>query len=130
MGTHPIFESDFDCLTEMFRSPVYRFASSDSSNELIVERLSGDDEGIAIIGFNRPKAMNSLSKNLLGLFKDAINDVKFDQNLRCVILRSMSGRAFCTGADLKERATMPAEEVGPFVSGLRATVREFQELPM
>ena len=42
----------------------------------------------------------------------------------------MSGRAFCTGADLKERATMPAEEVGPFVSGLRATVREFQELPM
>jgi len=55
---------------------VYRFASSDSSSELILERLSGDDEGIAIIGFNRPKAMNSLSKNLLGLFKDAINDVK------------------------------------------------------
>lgn len=55
---------------------VYRLASSDSSSELILERLSGDDEGIAIIGFNRPKAMNSLSKNLLGLFKDAINDVK------------------------------------------------------
>jgi len=109
-----------------------RFVSSsqDSSSELILERLTGDDEGIAIIGFNRPKAMNSLSKNLLGLFKDAIEDVKFDQNLRCVILRSMSGRAFCTGADLKERATMPPEQVGPFVSGLRATVREFQELPM
>ena len=55
---------------------VYRLASSDSSSELILERLSGDDEGIAIIGFNRPKAMNSLSKNLLGLFKDAIDDVK------------------------------------------------------
>ena len=55
---------------------VYRLASSDASSELVLERLTGDDEGIAIIGFNRPKAMNSLSKNLLGLFKDAIDDVK------------------------------------------------------
>jgi methylglutaconyl-CoA hydratase len=39
-------------------------------------------------------------------------------------------RAFCTGADLKERATMTPEEVGPFVSGLRQMVRDFYELPV
>ena len=41
----------------------------------------------------------------------------------------MGGRAFCTGADLKERATMTPAEVGPFVTRLRRMVRDFQELP-
>ena len=56
-------------------------------------------------------------------------DVKHDEALRCVIVRSMGGRAFCTGADLKERAGMKPEEVGPFVTRLRRMVRDFQDLP-
>ena len=55
--------------------------------------------------------------------------LKHDEALRCVIIRAMGGRAFCTGADLKERATMTPAEVGPFVSRLRRMVRDFQELP-
>ena len=35
-----------------------------------------------------------------------------------------------TGADLKERAKMAPEEVGPFVSGLRQLLREFQNYPV
>merc|ERR1712025_119634 len=27
MGTHPIFESDFDCLTDIFKMPYYAFSS-------------------------------------------------------------------------------------------------------
>ncbi|KAK3103239.1 hypothetical protein FSP39_017747, partial [Pinctada imbricata] len=34
------------------------------------------------------------------------------------------------GADLKERAKMTNEEVGPFVAGLRASVSEMANLPM
>jgi len=101
-----------------------------SSDELIVTRLTGNHEGIAVIGLNRPKALNSISKNLVGLFEDAMDDLKHDEALRCVIIRAMGGRAFCTGADLKERATMSPAEVGPFVTRLRRMVRDFQDLPV
>ena len=37
---------------------------------------------------------------------------------------------FCAGADLKERATMPEHEVGPFVSRARAAIMELHNLPM
>ena len=52
-----------------------RLSSRFSSDELVVNRLSGDHEGIAVIGLNRPKAMNSMSKNLVNLFEGALNEV-------------------------------------------------------
>lgn len=61
---------------------------------------------------------------------EGLNAVKFDKNVRCLIIRSEHPGIFCAGADLKERAQMPVEEVGPFVAGLRATLIDFMNLPM
>ena len=36
---------------------------------------------------------------------------------------------FCAGADLKERAKMSADEVGPFVGKLRGVLHEMQKIP-
>jgi len=105
-----------------------RFASA--KPEMFLEKLEGDDAGIAVMNFNRPKAMNSISKNMVKLLVESIEQCKFDNNLRCVIVRSLVKGAFCTGADLKERRTMKPEEVGPFVSSLRQMVRDFHTLPV
>ncbi|UYV64241.1 AUH [Cordylochernes scorpioides] len=104
--------------------------SQESSNELIYEKLEGDSKGISIIGMNRPKAKNSFSKNQLARFEDILNQVKYDPELRCVVVRSMVPGIFCAGADLKERAEMPAKDVGPFVAKLRAMITEIQDLPV
>ena len=63
----------------MLRLPrnVIRLSSRFSSDEIVLQRLSGDQEGIAVIGLNRPKAMNSMSKNLVNLFEDALLDVSY-----------------------------------------------------
>jgi len=112
-------------------SQIFRLSRAASAeSELILERLSGDDKGIAVISFNRPKAMNSFSKNMVKCMREAIDDVKFDSELRAVVVRSTSAKAFCTGADLKERAGMSPEEVGPFVATLRRMVRDFYDLPV
>uniref|UniRef100_K1QGC5 Methylglutaconyl-CoA hydratase, mitochondrial n=2 Tax=Magallana TaxID=2171616 RepID=K1QGC5_MAGGI len=79
---------------------------------------------------NRPEARNALGKQFLREFADCTNVVKFDKNLRVVILRSLVKGVFCAGADLKERAKMTNEETGPFVAGLRASVSEVANLPM
>jgi methylglutaconyl-CoA hydratase len=72
--------------------------------------------GIVVLGINRPKAMNALSKNLVTSLAQARDAVKFDKDVRVVILRSHAKGAFCAGADLKERVKMTPAEVGPFVS--------------
>ncbi|XP_067136472.1 methylglutaconyl-CoA hydratase, mitochondrial [Centruroides vittatus] len=108
----------------------YRMSTAPSSDEFIFEKLTGDRDGIAIIGFNRPKARNAFSKNLVGSIASTIDLLKFEKNIRCLIIRSYVPGIFCAGADLKERAVMPQEEVGPFVAKLRKMVVEVQDLPM
>jgi enoyl-CoA hydratase len=64
------------------------------------EILLSIDKGVADITLNRPDALNSLSPNLLDEFEAALRTVETDTSVRAVVL-SGSGRAFCTGADLK-----------------------------
>jgi len=81
------------------------------------------------MGMNRPKARNAISKNLVTQFEDAIAQVQHDNSVRALIIRSHVPNAFCAGADLKERAQMTPEEVGPFVSRLRAFIAAIRDLP-
>ncbi|RDD36650.1 Methylglutaconyl-CoA hydratase, mitochondrial [Trichoplax sp. H2] len=99
-------------------------------DDFYAERLSGDQEGITVFTFNRPKAKNAISKNVANQFRESIEAVKHDKSVRVVILRSAVPNIFCAGADLKERLQMPPEEVGPFVSGLRALLSGIAALPM
>ncbi|KAK4315123.1 hypothetical protein Pmani_013636 [Petrolisthes manimaculis] len=98
--------------------------------DMVVQKLTGDCEGITVFGINRPAAKNAISKNLLKEFKEAIDDVQHDRNVRVVLLRSLVPGVFCAGADLKERAKMKPEEVGPFVSKARGCISSLETLPM
>ncbi|XP_071542282.1 methylglutaconyl-CoA hydratase, mitochondrial-like isoform X1 [Panulirus ornatus] len=98
--------------------------------DVIVEKLKGDCEGVTVLGFNRPATKNAISKNLLKECREAIEDAQHDRNVRVVLLRSMIQGVFCAGADLKERAKMKPEEVGPFVAKARACISEIENLPM
>ncbi|XP_076812652.1 methylglutaconyl-CoA hydratase, mitochondrial-like [Clavelina lepadiformis] len=100
------------------------------NNELVVDRLEGNLNGIVVLGMNRPKAKNSFSKNLSNLLCDTVEKLKYDQNLRVLIVRSMVPGIFCAGADLKERLTMTPEEVGPFVGRLRQLILDMQKFPV
>jgi len=61
-------------------------------------------EGVAVVQMNRPDALNALSlqltKDLHAAFSKAIED-----NARAVVLTG-SGRAFCSGGDLREMQTI------------------------
>jgi len=46
MGTHPIFESDFDCLTEAIRSVSLKFLRTMSSKLDAVPKVRIDEEGV------------------------------------------------------------------------------------
>ncbi|XP_005813216.1 methylglutaconyl-CoA hydratase, mitochondrial [Xiphophorus maculatus] len=102
--------------------------SSDSRDDLKVRYLDGEDAGIVVVGINRPKAKNSISKNLVNMMFEAVEDIKKNNKVRSVILSSLVPGIFCAGADLKERAKMHQSEVGPFVSKARALITELDNL--
>ncbi|XP_061656764.1 methylglutaconyl-CoA hydratase, mitochondrial isoform X1 [Syngnathoides biaculeatus] len=145
------------CSVKSFISPVglgalSRQYSSETKEELLVRYLDGEDNGIVVVGINRPKAKNAISKNLVKMFtvypascskivwigsstpatlmSEAVEDIKRNCKVRSVIFCSLVPGIFCAGADLKERAKMHQSEVGPFVSKARALITELGKLPM
>jgi enoyl-CoA hydratase/carnithine racemase len=70
---------------------------------------------------DREPARNSLSKSLVEELKQHVIRVsKAESGVRCVVLTGAGDKAFCAGADLKERQEMGVAEVREFLRNLRA----------
>jgi enoyl-CoA hydratase/carnithine racemase len=69
------------------------------------------DDRVAEIMLSRPEAMNSISTELAVALTRACADVAAAPEVRAVVLSAAGERAFCAGADLKERAGMTDDEL-------------------
>jgi enoyl-CoA hydratase/carnithine racemase len=58
------------------------------------------------IELSRPEALNAISSQLARELVDATTAVAHDKAVRAVVLTAAGDRAFCVGADLKERNAM------------------------
>lgn len=92
--------------------------------------LSHRDQGVCTLTLNRPDAMNALSLDLLGRLQEALEEISFDPEVRCVIVTGAGDRAFCAGADLKERAGMSDPEVRRCVALIRRVMDQVEGLPV
>ncbi|KAL0103631.1 hypothetical protein PUN28_017723 [Cardiocondyla obscurior] len=102
---------------------------TDEGKEIIVNYLDGKDNGIAVLGLNRPAARNSLGKILISQFNEALDSIRQNSKLRVLIVRSLIPKVFCAGADLRERYKMDNSEVNRFVSTLRDLMSKVEALP-
>lgn len=87
-------------------------------------------EHIAIITLNRPEARNALSSEVLKILQHEIDSLHADTSIRAVIITGSSDKAFCAGADLKERQGMNEPEVINFVQTIQAVFQSIATLPM
>ncbi len=88
-----------------------------------------ETDKICILTLNRPKVMNAFNFDLLLALKREIDDIRFKRDIRVVIITGAGERAFCAGADLKERATMPEEKVREFIYTIRNLFTDIENLP-
>ncbi|PIE03693.1 MAG: enoyl-CoA hydratase [Acidobacteria bacterium] len=72
------------------------------------------------IYLNRPECLNALNVELTVKLKKVLEEYRENNAIRVVIFRG-SGRAFCSGADLKERKGMSEDQAIDFVNLLRKT---------
>jgi enoyl-CoA hydratase/carnithine racemase len=66
---------------------------------------------IAEIVLERPAAMNALSTVMAARLARVCAEIGADRGVRAVVLAAAGDRAFCVGADLKERAAMSDAEL-------------------
>lgn len=67
-------------------------------NEVI---FSVSDGGAAIITLNRPKALNSLSTQMLMPIGDKLKEWQANDQIHLIILRGAGEKGFCAGGDIK-----------------------------
>src|SRR5579863_363782 len=70
-----------------------------------LRRDTGGD-AVAEIVLDRPEAMNALSTSMAKRLAVICEEVARDGTVRAVVLSGAGERAFCAGADLKERDRM------------------------
>lgn len=103
-----------------------------SSPRLVrIERFSEPGlEHVAEIVLDRPEALNAVSTEMAGSIAEATAAVAADETVRCVVLTSSNDRAFCVGADLKERNAMSDAELVRQRPTARAAYGGVLRLPM
>jgi methylglutaconyl-CoA hydratase len=96
--------------------------------------------GAAWLRLNRGEAANALSRALVAELHAAIDRLGAGLSARlatnaaadpltAVVLASADGRAFCAGADLKERLAMSTAETRDFLEALGALVQAIADFP-
>ena len=81
--------------------------------------LSEEEDGIVTLTLNRPKVMNCLNFELLHALKEQVDKLRFKPATRVIIITAAGEKAFCAGADLKERATLTPIQVKEYIFTIR-----------
>jgi enoyl-CoA hydratase/carnithine racemase len=73
--------------------------------------LAVPEEGVAVLTLNRPRVANAFNTRMGEELRDFWHGLLDDPgDLRCLVVTGAGERAFCAGADLKERQEMSDED--------------------
>lgn len=87
------------------------------------------DGYVGIITLNRPDELNALNYDTLDRLGALVEEVRLDSKAIRVVIIKAEGRAFCAGADLKERRTLTEQQVRRNVRKIRDVFTALERLP-
>jgi enoyl-CoA hydratase len=88
------------------------------------------EDGIALLTFNRPKALNALNSRTLAELDQVLQGEARDPSVRALVITGAGDKAFIAGADIAEMAGMTAQQAREFaLLGQRAFAR-LEALPI
>ncbi len=101
--------------------------SEERFGEFVLVRRHGY---VAELVLDRPKVMNAVSTAMAGSIAEACAALAADRDVRVTVVTSSHERAFCVGADLKERNSLTDAELVRQRPLARAAYTGVLELPM
>jgi len=75
------------------------------------ELLSKREGGLLLVTINRPGPLNALNKEVFEDLLRLVEVIESDKTVRAMILTGSGEKAFCVGADLKERQGMNEKDI-------------------
>ncbi len=87
------------------------------------------EAGLGWVTLNRPEVMNALSYDTLGRLGELCEQIAADREVRVVLFGGSGPKAFCAGADLKERVNFTEEQTLAFVRRIGDTFASIAALP-
>ncbi len=107
-------------------------ASSGTDGPLTVQELGHHKlgHGVQLWTLNRPQRMNALSAGLVAELTQRAREMTPGPACRAVIVTGAGDRAFCAGADLKERAGMGRNQVIETLNTYRACLDAIDAMPV
>ncbi|MFZ5823311.1 MAG: enoyl-CoA hydratase-related protein [Bacillota bacterium] len=85
---------------------------------------------VAWVQIHNPERYNALSRRVVEELHDVACELTVDRQTRVVVLHGGESKAFCSGADLKERQGLSEPQVIQMVHMLREAVNGYARLPM
>jgi enoyl-CoA hydratase/carnithine racemase len=85
---------------------------------------------IATLTLNRPDALNAISRQLAAELLVTCDALTEREEVRAVIVTGAGERAFCAGADLKERRMLAPDERAAHTTAIEAAAEALAALPM
>ncbi|MFH2091744.1 MAG: enoyl-CoA hydratase-related protein [Pseudomonadota bacterium] len=92
--------------------------------------LTEKQDKALILTLNRPDVMNCINFDLLEAIGSKLLPLQTQKEIRTLIITGAGEKAFCAGADLKERATLTPEQVTRFILTIRNLLTSIQRLPI
>jgi enoyl-CoA hydratase/carnithine racemase len=92
--------------------------------EIVVEEKAG----VAWVTLDRPDVRNALSRAVNLKLTDIALELDQRDSVRAIVLTGAGDKAFCAGADLKERKGVPANEALPFINAIATAIETWGEI--
>lgn len=87
------------------------------------------DGRVGVITLDRPEALNAISGALADELAAVVGEVAADNDVWVIVLRAAGDKAFCVGADLKERAGFSLEDFYANREQIRGMFAALRTLP-
>src|SRR6188472_2298190 len=96
-------------------------------SEIVVEEKPN---GVVWVTLNRPEVRNALSRDVNLKLQDIAHSFEQREDVRVVVLTGAGDKAFCAGADLKERKGVPADEAAPYINAIAGAIESWGEIKL
>src|SRR6188768_693928 len=80
------------------------------------------------VTLNRPDVRNALSMAVNLRLGELAAELEHDDSVRAVVITGAGDKAFCAGADLKERKGVPAGESAPYINAIAHAISNIGDI--
>jgi len=91
----------------------------------MAEILVEEKNGVVWVTLNRPEVRNALSRDVNLQLTEIATGFEQRDDVRAVVLTGAGDKAFCAGADLKERKGVSANETAPYLNAIAGAIESW-----